>query len=101
MARPEQMGQWGIDSGYIAPRAAAWETDPLQSYAADVPQAATARDQLEYALKEYPSTMGAQEMKRLTVQALEAIYTGELTPAEALQQAQQRADEVMSQAGCE
>jgi len=101
MTRPEQIGQWGIDSGYIAPRNAAWETDPLKSYAEEVPQAATARDQLEYALKEFPSTIGAQEMKQLTGDALEAIYTGEMEPAEALQQAQQRAEEVMSQGGCE
>jgi sn-glycerol 3-phosphate transport system substrate-binding protein len=101
MTRPEQIGQWGIDSGYIAPRQAAWDVDPLKSYAAEVPQASTARDQLEYALKEFPSTMGGPEMKQLTVQAVEAIYTGELTPAEALQQAQQRADELLVQAGCE
>ena len=100
MTRPEQIGQWGIDSGYIAPRDAAWETDPLKTYSTDVPQASTARLQLEYALKEFPSTMEGPEMKQITVQAVEAIYTGELTPAEALQQVQARADELLSQAGC-
>ena len=101
MVRPEQIGQWGIDSGYVAPRDAAWQSDPLASYAQDVPQAETARLQLEYAVKEFPSTWSSAEIAQLTSQALEAVYTGESTPEEALQFAQERADELLLQAGCE
>ena len=101
MVRPEQIGQWGIDSGYVAPRNAAWETDPLMSYAADVPQASTARLQLEYAVKEFPATLAGPEMATITTQAVEAVYTGEQSPEEALQIAQDRSDELLMQAGCE
>lgn len=101
MVRPEQIGQWGIDSGYVAPRNAAWETDPLMSYAAEVPQASTARMQLEYAVKEFPATLAGPEMAVITTQAAEAVYTGQSTPEEALQMAQERSDELLMQAGCE
>ena len=101
MVRPEQIGQWGIDSGYVAPRNAAWETDPLMSYAAAVPQASTARLQLEYAVKEFPATLAGPEMAVITTQAAEAVYTGQSTPEEALKVAQDRSDELLVQAGCE
>ncbi len=101
MVRPEQIGQWGIDSGYVAPRNAAWETDPLMSYAAEVPQASTARMQLEYAVKEFPATLAGPEMAVITTQAAEAVYTGQSTAEEALKVAQERSDELLMQAGCE
>ena len=101
MVRPEQIGQWGIDSGYVAPRAAAWEVDPLKSYAEEVPQASTAREQLPYAVKEFPATFGGQEIQVITTQAIEAVNTGELTPEEALAIAQERANDVLTQNGCE
>ena len=100
MVRPEQIGQWGIDSGYIAARAAAWETDPLRAYAKRVPQAQVARDQLQYAVKEFPATLGGPEMKQITVQAIESIYTEERTPAEAMGSLQKRAEQVLTDAGC-
>ncbi len=100
MVRPEQIGQWGIDSGYIAPRAAAWEVDPLMSYSEDVPQSKVARDQLQFAVKEFPATVEGPEMKQITVQALEAIYTGEMGPAEAMQKLQTRAEDLLKQGGC-
>ena len=101
MVRPEQIGQWGIDSGYVAPRNAAWEVDPLMSYAAEVPQASTARYQLEFAVKEFPATYGGQEIQVITTQAIEAVNTGEQSPEDALATAQQRANDVLIQNGCE
>ena len=101
MVRPEQIGQWGIDSGYVAPRAAAWETDPLKSYAAEVPQASTARFQLEYAVKEFPATIAGPEIAQITQQAVQAVYTGQLTPEEALLSAQERSNELLVRGGCE
>jgi sn-glycerol 3-phosphate transport system substrate-binding protein len=100
MVRPELIGQWGIASGYIAPREAAWEVEPLKSYAEEVPQAIVARDQLQYAVKEFPATVEGPEMKQITVQALESIYTGEVAPAEAMQGLQERANELLARGGC-
>ncbi len=101
MVRPEQIGQWGIDSGYVAPRNAAWEVDPLMSYAAEVPQASTARFQLEFAVKEFPATYGGQEIQVITTQAIEAVNTGEQSPEDALATAQHRANDVLIQNDCE
>lgn len=101
MVRPEQIGQWGIDSGYVAPRNAAWEVDPLKSYAEEVPQASTARMQLPYAVKEFPATYGGQEIQVITTQAIEAVNTGEASPADALAAAQERANDVLRQNGCD
>ena len=62
------------------------------SYAADVPQASTARFQvLEYAVKEFPAVFGAVEIYTLVTQSIEAVNTGEQSPEEALAIAQERA----------
>jgi hypothetical protein len=39
-------------------------------------------------------------MKQITVQALEAIYTGELAPADAMRGLQERATELLARGGC-
>ena len=101
MARTEQMGQWGIDSGYVAPRETSWVSQPLEGYAEEVPQALTARDQLEFAVKEFPATVASAEIAQITTQAIEAVYTGQSSPEEALATAQERADELLVQNGCE
>ena len=48
MTTPERAAQWGIDTGYVAVRADAWETPAMKKYVADFPPAAVARDQLQY-----------------------------------------------------
>ena len=48
--QPERAAQWGIDTGYIATRADAWETTIMRKYVTDFPAAAVARDQLQYAV---------------------------------------------------
>ena len=52
ISAPEQAAKWSIATGYVAPSPAAWETEAMKAYAKDVPQAAVARDQLEYAVAE-------------------------------------------------
>jgi sn-glycerol 3-phosphate transport system substrate-binding protein len=100
MTRPEQLGQWSVDSGYVSPRISSWDVEPLKSYVQKVPQAATARDQLQYAMKEFPSSLEGPAIKAGMVSTLEAIATAQLTPKEALDQHQARANELMKQAGC-
>ena len=100
MTRPEQLGQWSVDSGYVSPRISSWQIEPLKSYVEKVPQAATARDQLQYATKEFPSSLEGPPIKTGMVSTLEAIATGQMTPANALKAHQTRANELMKQAGC-
>jgi sn-glycerol 3-phosphate transport system substrate-binding protein len=46
---PERAAQWGIDTGYVAVRADAWETPVMKMYVAGFPAAAVASDQLPFA----------------------------------------------------
>ncbi len=91
---PEQSAKWTIATGYVAPRPATWETDAMKAYTADFPPALVARDQLEYAVAEL-STYENQRVTRIFNDALEAAITGKKTPAEALKEAQQKADAVL------
>ena len=50
---PERAAQWCIDTGYVATRPDAWETPALKQYVAGFPPAAVARDQLQYAVREF------------------------------------------------
>ena len=45
---PQRAAQWGIDTGYVAVRADAWDTPVMKQYVAGFPAAAVARDQLPY-----------------------------------------------------
>jgi len=49
---PQRAAQWGIDTGYVAVRADAWDTPVMKKYVGDFPPAAVARDQLPYAKAE-------------------------------------------------
>src|SRR4029453_7627921 len=48
MTQPERAAQWGIDTGYVAVRADAWQTPKMTEYVKGFPVAAVARDQLQY-----------------------------------------------------
>lgn len=91
---PEQAAKWSIATGYVAPSPAAWETVDMQAYAADFPPALVARDQLEYAVAEL-STYENQRVTGILNDALAAAITGSKSPAEALAEAQSKADAVL------
>ena len=92
---PEQAATWSIATGYVAPRPDAWETPAMQAYVADFPAALVARDQLQYATAEL-STYQNQRITTLFNDGLEAAITGKMTPAEAMQDAQRKADRILS-----
>ena len=91
---PEQAAKWSIATGYVAPSAAAWETQEMADYAKDFPPALIARDQLEYAVAEL-STYENQRVTSIFNDALAAAITGSKTPADALAEAQEKADAVL------
>ena len=91
---PEQSAKWTIATGYVAPRPQTWETETIKAYTADFPQALVARDQLEFAVAEL-STYENQRVTRIFNDALEAAITGQKSPAEALAEAQEKADAVL------
>ena len=92
---PEQAAVWTIATGYVAPRPDAWETEAMKAYTADFPPALVARDQLEFATAEL-STYQNQRITTIFNDGLEAAITGKMTPEEAMQDAQKKADRILS-----
>ncbi|MFD0676381.1 MULTISPECIES: ABC transporter substrate-binding protein [unclassified Paenibacillus] len=95
MTETERAAQWSIDTGYVAVKKSAYETDRMKKYAADFPAALVARDQLQYASAELSTHNNGKVMKTLNDQ-VQAVLTGTLTPAEALQKAQEEADKALA-----
>jgi sn-glycerol 3-phosphate transport system substrate-binding protein len=91
---PAQAGDWTKATGYVAPRADIWESDSMKAYVADFPQAAVARDQLQFAVAEL-STFEGPKVTQILNSALEAAITGQKTPKEALDSAQADADAIL------
>lgn len=94
MTAPERAANWSIETGYMGVSPDAYETEALESYVADFPPAAVARDQLEHATAELSTYEGGQIRQALN-NAIQAALTGEQTPADALADAQRQADRVL------
>ncbi len=94
MTAPENAAKWSIATGYVAPRADTWETPVMQEYAARLPQALVARDQIEFANREF-ATYQRGRVTQFLVEALEAAVGGEADAATALAEAQKSADRVL------
>ena len=92
---PDQAAKWTIATGYVAPRPDAWETPAMQAYTADFPPALVARNQLEFATAEL-STYQNQRITTIFNDGLEAAIIGKMTPEEAMQDAQRKADRILS-----
>jgi len=91
---PEQSAKWTIATGYVAPRPDTWDTDTMKAYTADFPPALVARDQLEFAVAEL-STYENQRVTAIFNDALAAAITGDKSAADALTEAQKKADAIL------
>jgi sn-glycerol 3-phosphate transport system substrate-binding protein len=91
---PERAAQWSIDTGYVAVTPAAYQTPAMQKYVTDFPQAAVARDQLEFAVAEL-STHENQRVTKALNDGLQAALTGTKQPAQALNDAQAEAERIL------
>ena len=91
---PERAAQWGIDTGYVAVRADAWDTPVMKQYVTGFPPAAVARDQLPFAKAEL-STHDNQRVTKALNDGLQAALTGAKTPAQAMKDAQAEADRIL------
>lgn len=94
LTEPERVAQWSIDTGYVGTTKAAYETDLLKDYVAGFPQAAVARDQMQYASSEL-STYQNGQVTKLFNDNIQSALLGEMTPEEALEKSQQQADEIL------
>lgn len=95
LTEPEQAAQWSIATGYVAPTPEAWETELMQDYVAEVPQAEVARDQLDHAVPEL-STYQRGRVYDVINDALQGALVGDMTPEEALDHAQEQADSILA-----
>ncbi|MQR94093.1 ABC transporter substrate-binding protein [Fictibacillus phosphorivorans] len=91
---PDRVAQWSIDTGYVATRKSAYETDKLKEYVKDFPQAVTAREQLEYTDSEL-ATYQNGEVQKIFNDAIQAILTGKSTVDQSLDKAQKDAEKVL------
>jgi sn-glycerol 3-phosphate transport system substrate-binding protein len=90
----EILADWSIQTGYIAPREASWETDKLKAYAAEVPMAVVAKDQIPVSVPEFSTYENARTTKVMN-DALAAALTGTKTPEQALADAQAEIDRIL------
>jgi sn-glycerol 3-phosphate transport system substrate-binding protein len=67
----------------------------MQAYIKDFPPALVARDQLEFATAEL-STYQNQRITTILNDGLEAAIVGNMTPEEAMQDAQKKAERILS-----
>ena len=94
MTSPERAAQWGIDTGYVAVRGDAWDTAEMKKYVQGFPQAAVARDQLQYAVAEL-STHDNQRVTKALNDGLQAALTGTKTAEAAMKDAQREAERIL------
>jgi sn-glycerol 3-phosphate transport system substrate-binding protein len=95
LTSPELAADWAIKTGYIAVSRSAWQTEALKKYVAEFPPAATARDQLEFAVREV-STYEWPRIQRSLDDNIAAVLTGSKTVPQALADAQATADKILA-----
>ena len=96
LTTPERAAQWSIDTGYVATRKSAYDTQAMKDLIAQHPQYLVARDQLEYAQRELSGHNGA-ELQKILGDAIQAAILGNKTSQQALDDAQAKADQMLAQ----
>ena len=96
MTEPEQAAEWSIGSGFIAVNPASFDLPVMIEYNESLPQAVVARDQLEYAMGEYPKTHDARQIAQTMSTAFESIMAGIEEPEAALIELQANCDSILS-----
>lgn len=94
MTSDEILADWAIQTGYVAPRDGAWETDAMKAYVKEVPDAAVARDQIPNSVPEFSTHENALTTKLLS-DALAAALTGKKTPEKALADGQKELERIL------
>ncbi len=94
MTAPQRAATWSMETGYMGVSPAAYETQALRDYIDTFPAAAVARDQLEHSTAELATYQGGR-VRRALDNAVQAALTGQMSPQQALQQAQAEADGVL------
>lgn len=99
LASADIQSDWGAQTGYIAAREGAWEVAPLAELADEAPQYAIARDQLEFAYKEF-AAFRSVDIQNIINFTLNQIISGEIALEDAqaaLDDAQAQIDELLAE----
>lgn len=94
MTDDERVAQWSIDTGYVATRPSAYETERMKAYAEEFPYCLVARDQLEYGYAEL-STYNQAEVQKAIDDAIAYVMTGQSDVETALNTAQETASNIL------
>lgn len=95
LSEVERTADFSVQTGYIAARVSAYETQIMIDHIAAAPQAADARDALAYAGAEF-AVQNLGEVRDIFHDYLQRAYNGEATPAEAMASAQADADAALA-----
>ena len=90
ITRPEYVADFSINTGYIANRLSAYDTDKMKAYIADVPQALSTRDALQYAGAEL-ATQNLGQVRSIFHDYIQRALNGEMGAADAMAAAQTEA----------
>ena len=91
ITRPEYVADFSINTGYIANRLSSYDTDIMKAYIANVPQALSTRDALQYAGAEL-TTQNLGQVRGIFHDYVQRAVNGEMGAAEAMAAAQIEAD---------
>jgi len=91
LTQPDRVADFSIQTGYIAARKSAYETQAMKDYLAKVPQAAETRDVLQYAGKEM-AVQDLAKVRNIFQDYLLQAFNMKMSASVAMQKAQTEAD---------
>lgn len=94
MTTTERAAEWSKETGYVAIKPAAYETELMKNYIEEFKYVTVARDQLPYAKREI-STHNYGKVAKALNDNMQAVLLGSLTPEEGLLKAQKEADDAL------
>ncbi|MBN1265635.1 MAG: ABC transporter substrate-binding protein [Anaerolineales bacterium] len=95
ITRPDYVADYSINTGYIANRYSAYDTEAMMAYLAEVPQALDTRDALEFAGAEL-ATQNLGQVRGIFHDYIQRAINGEMTAADAMAAAQAEADAALA-----
>jgi sn-glycerol 3-phosphate transport system substrate-binding protein len=95
MSAPEQAAYWSMKTGYVAINKSAFEVPDMKAYVEEFQFSLLARDQLQYAVGEPPSTHNARQISRFMTDAIEGVLAGRISASAALNNAQTEAQKTL------
>ncbi|MFP4344795.1 MAG: ABC transporter substrate-binding protein [Anaerolineales bacterium] len=95
ITQPEYVADFSINTGYVANRSSAYETEAMQEYVVEVPQALDTRDALQYAGREL-ATQNLGEVRTIFHDYLQRAFNRDMEPAAAMAEAQAEAEAALA-----